>query len=179
MCKRLKLLFLLLASWNASAALIEADVSQQSNNTYVAEYKITNDGTTPIEAFTLFFEFGLFQNISLINTPADWDFFAADPDDFFGAIEPGLVDGVTFSTPLEVGDMLSGLTVSFEWLGAAGNLSFNQAFEIYDANNFDVLQSGNFEVVSQVVSEPAYLSLLIMGFGLCLVSRKKSHQGAV
>jgi hypothetical protein len=128
----------LLISWNSSTALIDVDVSHQLNNVYVAEYKTINDGTTSIEALTLFFEFGLFHNITLLGAPADWDFFAADPENFFGTTEPGLLDGAALTTPLAFGDMLTGLVVSFEWLGAVDDMSFNQTFEIYDPSSFDV-----------------------------------------
>ncbi len=179
MYKRFLLLCFFLFSLKSHAILIEVDVNQVVNNTYQATYKITNDKATSIEALTLYFQFGLFSNISIIQMPGDWDFFAADPDDFFGSSEPGFVDGLALATPLTGGQMLSGLVVSFEWLGAPGNLAFNQDIEIYDPNTFNVLDTSEFSVGQTAIPEPFNLSLLALGILLLAGFRITKQKGGL
>tara|TARA_R110000765_G_scaffold112186_1_gene204233 strand:+ start:576 stop:1127 length:552 start_codon:yes stop_codon:yes gene_type:complete len=172
--KKILMLTLLLICSTSQAALINADINKDNGNVYTADYTLTNNGASAIDAFTLFFEFGLFQNIQVLNAPADWDMFAADPINF-GIPASGLVDGLAVATSLSIGDVLSGLKISFEWLGVPNAVSFSQRFEIYDPNTFDILESGENDVVSSSssVSEPSILCILFASLGLMFLRQRK------
>ena len=174
MYKKILMLTLLLICSTSQAALINVDINKDNGNVYTAEYALTNNSASVIDAFTLYFEFGLFQNIQVLNTPTDWDVLAEDPA-IFAAPLPGLVDGLALGAPLAVGDVLSGLKISFEWLGAPNVVSFSQAFEIYDPNTFDIIESGSNDVASSssAVSEPSILCILFASLGFIFLRQRK------
>jgi hypothetical protein len=151
-------LALLLCS--ASAPSLAAAVTYQAvalgGDAWRYDYVVKNDGSpAAIEEFTIFFELGLFADLAVAASPADWDPLVVQPDPgvpadgFFDALAlgPGLLDGeeARFS-----------VTFTYSGLGAPGA----QAFHVVDPTSFDVIASG-FTRAAVAVPEPGTLPLLL------------------
>lgn len=170
--KPIYLLFasLLSFSFSVSAATINADLTNISGNTYQAEYTVENDSlASTIDEFTIWFDLGLYENISTVSTPADWDPLVIQPD--ASIPDDGFYDVLALSSGITNGDSLGGFIVSFDWLG--GNASMSQFFEIIDPSTFNVLASGNTIVAANNVPEPFSITLLASGLAGMAFSRKR------
>ena len=152
---------------NASAITISYTTQDLGGNTW--EYSYFVDDYTPIadHGFTIYFDYGLYQDITPISASADWDMLAWDSDLIFGFPEPGaydalaLVDGASLVDPFKV---------EFTWLGGSAGAG-NQYFETYDSG-WNILESGNTAPASAPVPEPA--TFMLIGTGLIgMMSAKK------
>ena len=165
--KIILLFTLLLSSMNASALMINSDVTKLNDQQYQADYQFHNDSQTAIEGLTLYFQYGLFDNLSLLTSPIDWDVFIAPAQDIFGVQEDGFVDALALSMPLQAGETLTGLSVVFDWLGSADLVSTTQRFETYDASSFDVTSEGDYQLsLPQDVSAPTSAMFFITLVGV-------------
>lgn len=165
--KIILLFTLLISSMNASALMINSDVTKLNDQQYQADYQFHNDSQTAIEGLTLYFQYGLFDNLSLLTSPIDWDVFIAPAQDIFGVQEDGFVDALALSMPLQAGETLTGLSVVFDWLGSADLVSTTQRFETYDASSFDVTSEGDYQLsLPQAVSAPTSAMFFITFVGV-------------
>ena len=168
----------LIFSGLCSATLITADISNGAQPSYYEfQYNITNDTTDAIDGITLYFDYGLFQNISLVNIPANWDFFADDPFSLGGFEESGIVDGFAISAPLAMGQELTSLVVSFEWLGSTDIASYAQSYEIYDAATFNYVGEGSVALSVSQVPEPSTIVIFALAIILLMTTSVKRRQG--
>ncbi len=168
--KLIYLLFIPLLSFSVSAATITADFTNISGNTYQAEYTVENDSlASTIDEFTIWFDLGLYENISTVFTPTDWDPLVIQPD--ASIPDDGFYDVLALSSGIANGDSLDGFIVSFDWLG--GNASMSQYFEIIDPFTFNVLESGNTIIAANNVPEPLTITLLASGLAGMAFSRKR------
>jgi len=124
-------------------------------------YSVTNISLTPvIEEFTIWFDFGQYDNLS-IETPdppsGGWDEVVIQPEPVLS--DDGYYDALSLDYGIGIGEMVSGFTVSFDWLSAGEPGS--QLYEIIDPDTFETLDSGH------TIPEPATLILLCLG-GLIL-----------
>ncbi len=166
--KLLALTLLSLGSFTSSAAMITANISNIGGNTWQAEYEITNNTLVAgIEEFSIWYDVGLYENITSVSAPADWDIFVDDP---IPGVDDGLYDGLTLGANIGLGDLLGGFVVNFDWLGGASEMT--QYFEVVDPGSLTVLESGRTRLVS--VPEPAPVALFLFGLLCTLVSKRKS-----
>ncbi len=121
--------------------------------------------------FTLFFDYGLYENITPVSASADWDVLVWEPDVWLG---PGaydalaLVDDASLSEPF---------VVSFNWLGSGTPRDYTQSFEIYYLGpEFEILEAGTTATASAPVPEPGTLFLLGSGIAALLGCRRISNQ---
>ena len=77
----LGLLAVLVCVPEASAATITFDAVNVAGNTWRYDYSVANTSVSDsIEEFTVFFALGLYSNLSVSATPADWDSLVIQPD---------------------------------------------------------------------------------------------------
>ena len=153
--KLILFLTLLISSMNANALLINTSVTKLDNQQYQADYQIYNNTQTAVDGLIVYFQFGLFDNLTLLHSPADWDVFVAPAQDIFGLQEDGFADAIALSTPLQVGETLNGLSLVFDWAGKSDFIITTQRFETYDANSFDIISEGEYQLsATQAVNAP-------------------------
>ncbi|MEM2951183.1 MAG: PEP-CTERM sorting domain-containing protein [Nitrososphaeria archaeon] len=115
---------------------------------WVSDYTFnTNDG------FTIYFEYGLYENIIPVSDSTDWDEISWEPDPLLGAgafDALALTDGASLAQPF---------IVRFNWLGTGTPLDFIQNFERYNLYPFQILETGT----TVPVPEPSIISLLGLG----------------
>ncbi|GGY88274.1 hypothetical protein GCM10011613_36650 [Cellvibrio zantedeschiae] len=150
----------------AQAALITSNFSDLGGNQWTVDLTLTNDSNAAgINEFTVYFSELLFANLSVVNSPAAWDSFVAQPDLFLNS--SGFFDSYS-PIALALGSSQGGFTVGFTFLGqgAPGALAFN----VLDGN-FQLLSSGSTSNAPARVAEPSALWLMILG-GLFLLARR-------
>lgn len=130
---------LLLVSLQSAAATITYDVTSITGNTWEYNYTVNNNTLGfNIEEFTVYFDFGVYENLSLITAPATWDPLLVEPDNFFS--NDGSYDALALNAGIAPGYSLGIFSVRFDYLGAGTPGS--QYFEIVNSSTFDVLDSG-------------------------------------
>ena len=120
-------------------------------------YDVTNISLTgAIEEFTIWFDFGSFDNLS-IETPdppaGDWDEIIIQPEPVLS--DDGYYDALVLGVGIGIGENVSGFTVSFDWMGAGQ--PGPQFYEIIDPDTFETLDSG------YTIPEPTTLLILTLG----------------
>lgn len=156
------------------AGVILAELEKLDETRWMANYSLTNTLTTEFDQFTIYFQHGSYENLSLVAAPSDWDPLVIQPDPLLSG--DGFFDALSMGSPLLPGDSLSGFSVAFDWAGSGDPGS--QWFELIDSFSFDVLYSGLTQVQDVVapVSEPTGLSLSIIGLISLLMLRRKACQ---
>eukprot|EP01026_Neomeris_dumetosa_P084818 TRINITY_DN998_c0_g1_i5.p1 TRINITY_DN998_c0_g1~~TRINITY_DN998_c0_g1_i5.p1 ORF type:complete len:206 (-),score=4.50 TRINITY_DN998_c0_g1_i5:48-665(-) len=171
--RQLLLTSLVFFSASSYAVIIEYEVTSLGGNSYMYDYKIINDDIAAgVEEIGIYFDVSLFENLAVAGSPADWSSFVLQPDPLLPA--DGLFGSFFLVSPLGLGEMLDGFSVTFDFLGAAAGPG-SQFFEIYDFN-FDVVGAGNTvsAFVPPSVPEPGSLALLLLGLGIAARYRTKS-----
>lgn len=158
--KNLSIIYLLGFSASAMSASIFYEVDALGGNSYNYHYTIENQTVDPIEEFTIFFELGLYENLVVTTTPLDWDSFVAQPDAQLP--DDGFFDSLALVSGIQFGDLLSGFSVQFDYLGAGTPGS--QFFEIIDPITFDPISDGFTQPLqSSNVPEPSTVFLIALG----------------
>ena len=155
---------LLLAAVNTHATTIEYSLDSLGGNSWQYNYSVSNDtlGST-LNEFTIYFDSGLHQNLSVVASPADWDNLLVQPGSFIG-LNDGFFDSYSFAG-LSPGESAGIFSVSFDWFGV-GSLPAEQFFEIVDPNDFSVLDDGMTTLAAPVVPLPGAALLFLNGIGL-------------
>jgi len=170
-------LFLLLFVQSAFANTIFYTVDNLGGNRWEYNYTLENTGADPLEAFSIFFDLGVYENLTVTGSAADWDSLVFQPDP--GLPDDGIFDSLSLGGLLNPGDILGGFSVAFDFLGIG--MPADQFFEFYDPVDFSAIVDGL--TIEQVrVPEPATLGLLLSGLLLLAfrmrrkpVSRAKNH----
>jgi hypothetical protein len=164
--------FLVLGLQPAFAAIITASTTNISGNVWESNYTITNNSTSAIKWFTIYFSFDQYENFVYIPTPeigAEWDMFTVEP---FLNSDDGYIDAFSEGDGIAVGQSLSNFVVRYNFLGE--NLPIFQSFEVYDPDSLEPNPIDRGEVEVTVVPEPAILLLFGIGFITLVTTRKYS-----
>lgn len=157
------LLSILLFFWLSPisyATTVFHNVNDLGGGIWEYDYTVANDTlTSDIEEFTIYFEYGFYDNLR-VTTPlaVSWDELTVNPDLIFGFPEDGFYDALSLVSGIAPGNTKSGFSVTFDWLGSGTPVS--QYFEVVSSTTFDVIDSGN----TSRVPEPS--ALLILGTGI-------------
>ncbi|MBN2210542.1 MAG: hypothetical protein JW709_04025 [Sedimentisphaerales bacterium] len=151
---------LLLAAvvWADSAVQIAYQVDEISPDRWEYTYAVTNQGLTePIEEFTIWFEEGLYNNLTITTSgplETQWDEVVWQPEPLFN--DAGGYDALALVTGIPLGQTVSGFSVRFDWLGTG--LPGSQPFDVVDPENYQIpITSGT------TVPEPCTVLLLLGG----------------
>ncbi|MCK4657983.1 MAG: PEP-CTERM sorting domain-containing protein [Phycisphaerae bacterium] len=137
---------------------------------YTYEVGCNNSLLSPIEQFTIWFDYGLYENLAVATIgplAADWDELVIEPDPFWG--DDGFYDALALADGIEFGAMAGGFAVSFDWLGAGAPGS--QVFEIINPATYETRYTGI------TVPEPA--TFLPLGLALLLCTRSRRVKPAL
>lgn len=155
----------------ASATTISYKAIHLGGNDYQFSYTVENDSlSVPIEEITIYFDPGLFQNISVGSTqPPGWTdaiAVAAEPDLLPGLSGFGFVDVLASGEGLAPGATLDGMTILASFIGT-GTLP-SQLFHIIDPATFAVRDEGQALFAGLTpptgeVAEPGAMALLLAG----------------
>jgi len=137
------------------ATIITYDTTNLGGGRWEYTYNILNDTLgAPIEEFTIYFDYGLYSDLSIDTPKANWDGLTVNPDLILGIPQPGYYDALSLVSGIAPGSTESGFLVSFNWLGTG--TPGVQYFEIVNPSDFSVVDSGN----TTPVPEPGTMMLL-------------------
>jgi hypothetical protein len=143
-----------------SATIITTELSNVGGNSWQAEYTVDNNTLgSNIEEFIIWFDLGLYNNISIVSAPIGWDALTIQPDPMLP--DDGSYDMLALNLGISSGDFLDGFNITFDWLG--GNASMSQYFEIIDPNTWSIIDSGQTTIATTAVPEPSSMMLLAFG----------------
>ena len=163
--KKILLIAVLLAVFpitSANALNISYDASDLGAGLWQFDYYVSGFDFDTDYGLQIFYEYGLYENITPVSASSDWDAIAWDPDLVFGFPDDGIYDALALVDNASLSEPFS---VQFNWLGTEN--PNGQYFEVYDPT-FAYVDSGQ----TAPVPEPATFLLLSAGLaGLGL--RKK------
>jgi hypothetical protein len=147
-----------------SASAIGYEVANVAGNSWQYEYLVENNSLSgSLVEFSVFFDLGLYENLSVTATPEGWDGIVAQPDPELP--DDGFFDALALSGGIASGTALRGFLVRFDWLGTGTPAS--QAFDVVDPLTLEVLESGQ----TTPVPEPSVLTLLPVGLAMLRARR--------
>ena len=149
----------------AGANTINYSVDDLGGGRWQYNYDVDNTGLDVIDNIVVYFDLGLYENLSVAASPADWDSIVFDPDP--GIPDDGLLDSLADVAGIDPGAMLGGFSVAFDFLGAG--TPGDQFFELYDFFG-DFIGDGFTTLVDtpppQPTPEPQVFALLMLGLAL-------------
>ncbi len=156
--------------WSAVQAVpMSYQTNKLTDNTWEYTYTVNNTLPSAIDAFTVYFAPGRYENLVITGSPnADWDGLAVEPDS--NLPDDGFADWLTLGLPINAGETLSGFTVAFDFLGTGTPGA--QSFEVMDPVTFAVLSTG----LTVLIPEPG--TLLLVALGLAGLFRRSSRRTA-
>ena len=141
---------------NTHAISIDYELLSLGGSRYEYNYTINNnDISAGVSQFSILFDHNLFDNLQIESSPADWDSVVFQPD--LSVPDFGVFDTFALLDPIDLGDSLSGFSVSFDWLGTVLSPGIQQ-FEVFD-DNFNVIAIGN----TALVPLPGTVILFVTG----------------
>lgn len=147
---------------SANAAPIYYEAETLGGNSWRYDYTVGNDSLYPIYEFTIFFDLGLYSNLRMASAPDGWDPLAIQPDP--NLPDDGFYDALALSGAITSGNLLSGFSIVFDYLGTAAPGA--QRYDIVDPVTFQVVSSDlTVRLPTNSVPEPSALALLLLGLG--------------
>jgi len=177
----LGLVFALAGPTQAGATSVSYDVQNLGGATWEYTYTVANDTLgADIEELTVWFDLGLYDNLTPTVTPSDWDPLAINPDP--GIPDDGYYDVLALAAGIAPGDSLGGFGVSFDYLGTGTPGS--QLFEVVDPNTFALLDDGTTVPATPgpnpnpnpAIPEPATGLLVAMGLAGLAAGGRLTHR---
>jgi hypothetical protein len=151
--------------------LITTQYTNVNSNSWTVTYTIGNNNLDSIDEFSLYFDYLLYENLAIIMSPADWDALLYQPEPSFP--DDGLYDALALSNGIARGEQLTGLTLSFDWLGTDIN-QMQQYFEIIDPNDFSAIESGYTQnTIVTDVPEPNILFIFVFSLAFLFIRKSK------
>jgi len=134
-------------------------------------YEVTNISlTVPIQEFTIWFEYGLYEKLSVetppVLPPGGWDEMVIQPEPVLE--DDGAYDAKALAGGIEVGWTAGPFVVAFDWLGDA-LIPGPQFYEIIDPVTLETIDSG----MTKLVPEP--VTFVLLGLGGLVLRRKDNH----
>lgn len=150
-------LLLCLNMASANAAVLTGELTDVGSSRWSLDLRLNNEGAEGINEFSVYFSESLFSDLQLLDSPAGWDSFIAQPDSFLASA--GFFDSYN---PLALlpGHSQTGFSLSFTYLGQG--LPSELPFDIF-ADNFQWLSSGVSHPALAKVAEPMPPVLLLLG----------------
>jgi len=132
-------------------------------------YEVANISLTgPIEEFTIWFAYGLYEKLSVetppILPPGGWDEMVIQPEPVLE--DDGAYDARALGLGIEIGHTARPFAVSFNWLGDS-LMPGSQFYEIIDPKTLQTVDSG----MTQIIPEPG--TMVLLGLGGLVLRRKK------
>lgn len=120
-----------------------------------------------IEEFSIYFDYGLYSNLSIAGSLTGWDQIIWQPEPVLD--DPGGYDALTLSSNsgIGIGQSVTGFGVNFTWLDQ--DTPGSQYYEIIDPLTFATIDSG----YTVPIPEPGTCSLVLSG--LMLLSRRNAR----
>jgi hypothetical protein len=139
----------------ADAATIKYDHAYQGGSSWQTTFTVINDGSLPsLEEFTIYFGYGTYDSLSLVDAPAGWDALVVQPDP--GIPDGGFFDALSLTGGLPNGQAAWNFTVAYHYFGF--DPPGSQSFTVIDPVTFATLEAGR--TSPSTVPLPASLPLL-------------------
>ncbi len=146
-------------------------------------YTIGNETSFEIEQFTVYFDYDLYEfslvasqvDPNVYEAPGDWDAFVAPTDIILDVEEDGFFDAFSLVDLVVPGDLISGFSVSFTYLGSG--MPGSQFFEFFgfDVDGNEVSGDSFTELMSMAQPVPEPGTLVLMGLGLLVFLGKRTQ----
>ena len=177
--RKLKLLgmcvFLLYGWASGQSTRIDYQVDQLAGNRWEYSYSVTNLNLPELQEFTIWFDYGKYDNLALTNSiPTSgfgtWDLLLIQPESVIH--DDGYLDALALETlgqpvtGVGPGQTVGGFSMQFDWLGAG--IPGPQQYEIINPQNYQTIASGI------TVPEPISAILLLAGIFSCRKYRRGS-----
>ena len=161
--RNLLLLLCIILTGNIYAAVISYETDDFGSGRWQYDYIVANNNLPELSAFTVFFDYDLYDHLSVVSSPAGWDSQVFQPDSFLG--DGGMFDAAALAGGLSSGESAA-FSVSFDYLGI--DTPGSQYYEVYDPTDYtEAIEDG------YTVPEPATLLAFGIG-GLMLRKRRRS-----
>ena len=131
-------------------------------------YEVANISLTwPIEEFTIWFEYGLYEKLSVetppVLPPTGWDEIVIQPEPVLE--DDGAYDAKALGLGIEIGHTARPFAVSFDWLGDS-IMPGSQFYEIINPVTLETIDSG----MTRLIPEPA--TMVLLGLGALALRRR-------
>jgi len=160
------ILFLLFVSLSSYSAIIDYCLSDIGAGKYEYSYYLSDFTPEKNLGFTIYFDYGLYEGITVKSAPCDWDVLTWDPENIFGFEDAGAFDAMALTHNASIEKPFN---VCFTWLGDDKG-PLEQLFSIYfkdpTSGNILDLESGT----TRAVPEPRIIWLFSCGMMLLFFS---------
>jgi hypothetical protein len=137
-------------------------------------YSVTDNTFAAFDGFTIWFDYGLFENINPVTASFDWDPVTWQPENILGFGDDGAYDALAL---VDNPDLSVDFTVSFAWLGGPEGPGA-QFFDVYDGN-YDIIESGMTVAAPVTSSVPEPSTLMLLGIGSIMLLGLKRNKALV